>query len=173
MKRDTSQEQVIRQIFANYKNFALYGMSGNKIRPSYFVGTYLALHHFDFVSINPQFDTLFGHPCYKKLREIQPAPEVLVVFRRAEETPQVAQEAVENGVKVLWLQYGIRWDETKKIAEDAGLLYVEDRCIKVEHARYFGNLHDGGINTGLISSKKKKLLGSGPVSMAETCEIKG
>jgi predicted CoA-binding protein len=171
MKRDLSQEPVVRQVFSNYKRFALYGMSGNKIRPSYFVGSYLAFHHFNFVSIHPQYETLFGYPCYKKMKDISPTPEVVVVFRRAEETPQVALEAVEIGAKVLWLQYGIRWEETRKIAENAGLLYVEDRCIKVEHARYFGNLHDGGINTGLISSKKKKLLGSDPVSMAEVCEI--
>ncbi|HEB29730.1 MAG TPA: CoA-binding protein [Spirochaetes bacterium] len=171
MKRDTEQENTIRRIFANYKSFALVGMSGNKIRPSYFVGTYLKANHFDFVSVNPAYDSIFGSPCFKKLEDIDPPPEVVVVFRRADKTPPVAREAVRIGAKVLWLQFGIRNEESKKIAEEAGLLFIEDRCVKVEYARYHGNLHQTGFNTGLISSRKRKSASFNPADLSASCSI--
>ncbi|MCK5613856.1 CoA-binding protein [Candidatus Pacearchaeota archaeon] len=171
MKRDIKQENTIRKIFSNYKRFALFGMSGNKIRPSYFVGTYLNANHFDFVSVNPNYESLFDRPCYKKLENITPPPEVVVVFRRAEETPPIARDAVKIGAKVLWLQLGIRNEEAKKIAEEAGLLFVEDRCVKVEYARYHGNLYQTGFNTGLISSKKRKSHAIDPIDLSSSCSV--
>lgn len=155
MKRDLKQDNIIRRVLKEYKSFALLGMSGDPVRPSYFVGTYFALHHFNFVCINPKYKELFNKPCYPRLQDIHPAPEVLAVFRRAEETPQIAEEALRWGIKVLWLQFGIRNEETKKIAERGGLLFVQDRCLKVEHARFLGNLHQTGFNTGVISSKRR------------------
>jgi hypothetical protein len=70
------------------------------------------------------------------------------VFRRAEDVPPIADEAIAIGAKVLWLQLGIRNDEA------AGLTVVQDRCMKIEHARFFGGLHTVGLNTGVILAKK-------------------
>jgi predicted CoA-binding protein len=64
--------------------------------------------------------------------------DIVDVFRRAEHTPQVAREAVAAGARALWLQLGIRSDEARAVAAEAGLGYVEDRCLKVEHARLLG-----------------------------------
>lgn len=155
MKRDKQQDKVVRNILDNLTRYALYGMSGNPVRPSYFVGTYLSGNGFDFVSINPRLQELFGRPCFAKLQDVTRPPEVVVVFRRAEETPQIAKEAIQIGAKALWLQYGIQYPQTRKIAEEAGLLYVENRCIKVEHARLYGKMHQAGLNTGVISSRKR------------------
>jgi predicted CoA-binding protein len=171
MKRDTEQENIIKKVFSSYKRFALVGMSGNKSRPSYFVGTYLAANNFDFVSVNPGYESIFNRPCYKTLEDINPTPEVVVVFRRADLTPPVAREAVKIGARVLWLQLGIRNEESRKIAEDAGLLFVQDRCVKVEHARYYGNLYQTGFNTGLISSRKRKSRAVEPVDLSPYCEV--
>jgi predicted CoA-binding protein len=80
---------------------------------------------------------------------------VLVVFRRSELTPSIAHEAVTSGVKALWLQLGIRNEEAKRIAEKAGLLFVMDRCLKVEHSRFYGNMYQTGFNTGILSGRKR------------------
>ena len=79
-------------------------------------------------------------------------------FRKPGEIVPLAQEAVAKGAKVLWLQLGIRSDGAAKIASDAGLDVVMDRCVKIEHARILGGLHWAGINTGVISSRRSTSL---------------
>ena len=156
MKKDIQQEKTILKVLSTYKKYVLYGMSGNEVRPSYFVGTYLQSQNVDFISINPKFSNLFGRPCYPSLSCVpSPFPEVAVIFRRAEYTLELAQEAMKMGAKVVWLQLGIKYEPTKRIVLDMGLDYVEDRCIKVEMARYGGKLYQAGFNTGIISSKKR------------------
>jgi predicted CoA-binding protein len=76
------------------------------------------------------------------------------VFRKPEEVLPIADEAIAIGAKVLWLQLGIRNDEAAQKARDAGLIVVQDRCMKIEHARFFGGLHTVGLITGVILSKK-------------------
>jgi predicted CoA-binding protein len=76
------------------------------------------------------------------------------VFRKPEEVLPIADEAIAVGAKVLWLQLGIRNEEAAQKARDAGLIVVQDRCMKIEHARFFGGLHTVGLNTGVILSKK-------------------
>ncbi len=76
------------------------------------------------------------------------------VFRKPEDVPPIAEEAIATGAKVLWLQLGIRNDEAARKAQAAGLTAVQDRCMKIEHARFFGGLHTVGLNTGVILSKK-------------------
>lgn len=172
MKRDIHQEEVVRTILKTFHRFALVGMSGDVIRPSYFVGTYLAGHQFDFVSVNPKYAELFGRPCFKSLKDIRPVPEVVVVFRRAEDTPPVVTEAIALGARAVWLQFGIVSPESRLIAEKAGIPYVEDRCLKVEHARFYGNLHQTGFNTGIISSKKRHMSHSPvDVNQATSCTL--
>ena len=69
--------------------------------------------------------------------------------------PDLAREAVAKGAKVLWMQLGIRSEEAARIASDAGLDVVQNRCVKIEHARIMGGLHWAGVNTGVISAKKR------------------
>jgi predicted CoA-binding protein len=100
---------------------------------------------------------LLGKRVYATLTEAKEAGEqieVVDVFRKAEDTPPIAEEAVKIGAKVLWLQLGVRNDDAGKIAQEAGLTFVQDRCIKIEHARFFGGLHTVGLNTGVIMAKK-------------------
>ncbi|HLJ36505.1 MAG TPA: CoA-binding protein, partial [Ktedonobacteraceae bacterium] len=80
--------------------------------------------------------------------------EIVDVFRRAEDVMPVADEAIAIGAKVLWLQLGIINDAAVQKAEQAGLIAVQNRCMKIEHARFFGGLHTVGLNTGVIMSKK-------------------
>ena len=89
----------------------------------------------------------------------QLAVDVVDVFRRAEETPAIARSAAAIGAKVLWLQLGIRNEEAAAIAGAAGLTVIEDRCMKIEYGRLGGELAWSGINTRIISSRRRQLLG--------------
>lgn len=174
MLRDHDQEQVIHEILSKPRRYALYGMSSNPIRPSHFVGTYLAGHGFDFVSVNPGLTELFGRPAVARLSQVPGGLGVVVVFRKVEECPAVVKEALENGAKYIWLQYGLVSPESRELCRLAGVPYVDDRCLKVEHCRYVGNLFQAGVNTGLVSAARRKThsaeLTEG-LSVAPVCQI--
>ena len=80
--------------------------------------------------------------------------DVVDCFRKADEMPALAREAVAKGAKVLWMQLGIHNDDAARIASDAGLDVVQNRCVKIEHARLMGGLNWAGVNTGVISAKR-------------------
>lgn len=82
-------------------------------------------------------------------------PDLVEVFRKDADLPGVAREAVDIGAKTVWMQLGSWNEEAARIAEDAGLNAVMDRCVKIEHARFHGGLHLAGFNTGVISSKRQ------------------
>ncbi len=147
------------QLLQKYHHVAIVGISANQYRPSHFVAIYLQAEGYDIILINPRYtgQTILGKRVYATLTEAKAAGEqieIVDVFRRPQETPPIAQEASAIGAKVLWLQLGIRNDETARIAQEHGLTFVQDRCIKIEHARFFGGLHTVGLNTGVILSKK-------------------
>jgi uncharacterized protein len=99
------------------------------------VPTYLKEIGFRVVPINPNATELYGVKAYPCLVEVEESPEVVQVFRPSEEAPEIARQAVQIGANALWLQLGIRSDEARRIAEGAGLAYVEDRCMAVESRR--------------------------------------
>lgn len=147
------------ELLKTYHHIAIVGVSADPYRPSHFVAIYLQAEGYHIIPINPRYagQTLLGQHVYPTLTAAKEAGEqieIVDVFRKAQDTPPIAQEAANIGAKVLWLQLGIRNEDTKKIAHDAGLTYVQDRCIKIEHARFFGGLHTAGINTGVILAKK-------------------
>ena len=146
-------------IIQQYRNVAIVGISADQYRPSHFVAIYLQAEGYNIILVNPRYagETILGKCVYATLTEAQEAGEqidIVDVFRRAEDVPPVADEAIAIGAKVLWLQLGIRNDQAAARAEAAGLTVVQDRCIKIEHARFFGGLHTVGLNTGVVLSKK-------------------
>jgi len=147
------------QLLQQYRHVAIVGVSADPYRPSHFVAIYLQAEGYDIIPINPRYagQTLLGKRVYATLTEAKAAGEqieVVDVFRRAEDVPPIAEEAIAIGAKVLWLQLGIRNDEAAKKAQEAGLTVVQDRCMKIEHARFFGGLHTVGLNTGVILARK-------------------
>jgi predicted CoA-binding protein len=146
-------------ILQQYRHIAIVGVSADPYRPSHFVAIYLQAEGYDIIPINPRYagQTLLGKRVYASLTEAKEAGEqieIVDVFRRAEDVMPVADEAIAIGAKVLWLQLGIINDAAVQKAEQAGLIAVQNRCIKIEHARFFGGLHTVGLNTGVIMSKK-------------------
>ncbi len=147
------------KLLQQYKHIAVVGVSADQYRPSHFVAIYLLAEGYDVIPINPRYagKTILGKRVYASLTEAKDAGEqieIVDVFRKAEDTPPIADEATRIGAKVLWLQLGVRNDETGKKAQEAGLIFVQDRCVKMEHARFFGGLHTIGLNTGVILSRK-------------------
>ena len=146
-------------LLQQYRHIAIVGISADQYRPSHFVAIYLQAEGYDIILINPRYagQSLLGKRVYASLTEAKEAGEqieIVDVFRNAEDVPPVAEEAINIGAKVLWLQLGIRNDEVGKLAREAGLTFVQDRCIKMEHARFFGGLHTVGLNTGVVLSRK-------------------
>lgn len=141
------------------RSVAVVGASPHPARASFFVATYLlASTDYDTYFVNPvaaaKGETILGREVFPDLASLPVVPDLVDVFRRAQETPEVAREAVATGARSLWLQLGVWSDEAAHIAEDGGLAVVMDRCLKIEHARFHGGLHLFGFDTGQISARK-------------------
>src|ERR671926_955532 len=134
------------QLLQQYRHVAIVGVSADPYRPSHFVAIYLQAEGYDIVPINPKYagQTLLGKRVYATLTEAKEAGEqieIVDIFRKPEDVLPIVEEAIAIGAKVVWLQLGIRNEEARKKVQEAGLMFVQDRCIKIEHARFFGGLH--------------------------------
>jgi hypothetical protein len=153
LQEATAQQRL--SIIQNAKSAALVGVSANPIRSSNFVASYLVRTPLRTYPVNPMYEEVLGMKCYPALADLPEVPDIVDIFRRPSEIPGVVQQAIEVGAKVVWFQLGLRHDEAAQMAVDAGLLVVQDRCLKIEHARFSGKLHLGGFDTGVISSKRR------------------
>jgi uncharacterized protein len=125
-----SPEQILRES----KTIALVGASPDSDRPSHRVMRYLLGQGYRVIPVRPlDADDVLGVPCVASLADIDEPIDLVDVFRRPEHTPEHAREAVEVGAKALWLQLGIRSEEARSIATEAGLDYVEDACTAIVH----------------------------------------
>lgn len=152
----------LHDILTETKTIAMVGVSLKEIRPSYFVARYLNLKGYRIVPINPGHagKTLFGQMIYPSLSDIpaEIGPVHMVdVFRRSDQVEPIVTEAISalggRGLQSIWMQIGVINDAAAKVAEDAGLKVIMNRCPKIEHQRLFGELRKAGFNTGIISSK--------------------
>jgi uncharacterized protein len=145
------------EIIRSTGTVAMVGASPNRSRPSFFVATYLLSSSVDFDAVwfvHPTADEILGQPVYRSLDDLPAAPDLVDVFRKPEDLPEVCEEAIAAGAKTLWFQLGL-WDEAvAQRAAGAGLACVMNRCLKIEHARWAGGLHLAGFDTGVISSRR-------------------
>jgi len=144
----------LRRILARSHTIAVVGLSAQWYRPSYFAAKYMQDHGYRIVPVNPNYQAILGEKCYPNLTAIPHSVDVVDCFRKPGELVLIAREAVSIGAKVLWMQLGIRNDEAARIATDAGLEVVMNRCVKIEHARILGGLNWAGVNTGVISARR-------------------
>jgi predicted CoA-binding protein len=133
-------DEALRDLMRETKVIAVVGLSANPDRASNQVAWYLHHQGYKLFGVNPNCPEpeVFGVPMVPSLDQVPEPIDLVEVFRRPEHTPSVARDAVAVGAGALWLQLGIRSPEARAIAEDAGLRYVEDRCLKVDHARLLG-----------------------------------
>jgi uncharacterized protein len=143
------------RILRNAKSIAIVGASPNAARASYFVGTYLQQSSpYRVYFVNPMAETILGEKAYPDLASLPEVPDIVDVFRKGSDIPDVIDEVVAVGAKTVWVQLGI-WNQDAAICgESKGLTVVMDRCIKIEHARFNGGLHLLGFDTGQITSRK-------------------
>ena len=149
----SAQERLA--ILRKAKSIAIVGASPNAARSSYFVGTYLQQSSdYRVYFVNPNADTILGQKAYPNLASLPEVPDIVDVFRKASDIPQVIDEVIASGAKAVWVQLGIWNQEAAIYGESKGLTVVMDRCIKVEHARFHGGLHLLGFDTGVITARK-------------------
>jgi predicted CoA-binding protein len=139
------------------RTVAMLGASPNPARASNFVATYLlSSSDYDVFFVNPNAEEIYGRPVYKSLADLPVVPDLVDVFRRQQDLPTVLDDVLAvEGVRTLWLQFGLYDEDVARRAEAAGLEVVMDRCLKVEHARFHGGLHLAGFNTGVLSARRR------------------
>ena len=149
-----SDIQTLRHILGETRSLAVVGLSADWFRPSNFAAKYMQAHGYRVIPVNPRYEEILGEKCYPDLASIPEKVDMVDVFRRPEQCPDIARQAVAIGARFLWLQIGVVSEAARQIAADAGLEVVMDRCVKIEYARLFGGLNWFGVNTRLISARR-------------------
>ena len=147
-----------REILRGARTIAVVGASANPARPANFVLTYLLSSSADYEvwPVTPNDSEILGVKTYPSLADLPGEPDIVDAFRRTDQLPAVAREAVAAGAKTFWMQLGLHSDEAVEIAHSAGLNVVSNRCVKIEHARFHGGLHLAGFDTGVISARRTR-----------------
>jgi predicted CoA-binding protein len=144
----------IRRILKNSRTIAVVGLSANWWRPSYFAAKYMQEYGYRIIPVNPMYTEVLGEKCFASLAEVPEQIDIVDCFRKSEEMPALAEQAIAMGAGCLWMQIGVANAAAAAIASHAGLDVVADRCVKIEHARLFGGLNFVGVNTRIISAKR-------------------
>ena len=136
MHRDVN-EQLIQKILEHSKTIAVVGLSNNPARPSYRVAQYMQEHGYRIIPVNPRLKTVLGETAYPDLLSIPYNVDIVNVFRRSEDVPPIIDDALKLKPNTIWLQLGIINQEAAEKCRDAGNCIVMDKCIKIEHCRFF------------------------------------
>jgi uncharacterized protein len=167
MNHDSYSDDYIAAILNDARTFAFLGASASSNRPSYFAMKYLLGKGYHVIPVNPGHagQQILGQTVYGALADVPGPVDVIDIFRNAQAALGAAREAIalkdKLGLKVLWLQLGVRNDEAAAEAEAAGLTVVMNRCPKIEYGRLSGEIGWAGVNTGTISSVRPKLAAHG------------
>lgn len=148
----TANERLL--ILERYRRIAMVGLSSDPYRPSHFAALYLLAKGYDVIPVNPGADEIVGRPSYPSLADVPGSVEVVDIFRAPTAVPGIVDEALAIGAQVIWMQLGVVHEQAAQTARQAGLEVVMDRCMKIEHARFFGGLATLGLTTGIISARR-------------------
>mgnify|MGYP001814103737 CR=1 FL=1 len=141
------------------RTVAMVGASSNASRASNFVATYLlGATEWTVWFVNPHEKEILGHPVFPSLADLPAVPDLVDVFRRRSDLPGVVGEAIDIGAPAIWFQLGLVHDEAAAEASTSGMDVVQNRCLKIEHARFAGGLHIAGFDTGVIDSRRTRLV---------------
>ena len=148
---------TIRRLLAETRTIAIVGLSSEPQKASHFVGSYLRHVGYRIVPVNPRGGRILDQAVYPDLSAIPETVDLVVVFRPPIEALGLAGQAVAIGARALWLQLRIVNFDAAELALGAGLAVVMDKCVKLEHGRFAGTLHWGGMNTEIVSARKARL----------------
>jgi predicted CoA-binding protein len=159
MNHDGYPNSYIRDILERVHVIATVGASAHWNRPSYFAMKYLQAKGYRIVPVNPKEagGEILGATVYAGLSDIPEPVDMVQLFRPSEAVAPFVEEAIACGTKIVWMQLGVRNDAAAARAEDAGLSVVMNRCAKIEYGRLNGELGWSGINTGVISAKRRAI----------------
>jgi predicted CoA-binding protein len=145
----------IRELLRTARTIAVVGLSTEKTKASNMVASYLLDEGYEVIPVHPKADSILGRPAYASADAIPFAVDIVNVFRPASEIDAVVEQAIRNGAKAVWTQLRIVNLSAMSAARSAGLIAVADRCIKIEHGRYGGALHWAGMNTEVITARRR------------------
>lgn len=163
MSHDSYSDDYIADILRECRVFAFVGASANTSRPSYFAMKYLLLKGYSVIPVNPGIagQALLGQTAVGRIGDLVAPVDVIDIFRNSDAALEITREAIALkdalGLKVIWMQLGVRHDEAARLAEAAGLRVVMNRCPKIEYGRLSGEIGWAGINTGRLTSARPKL----------------
>ncbi len=155
-------DELIRRVLKDTRTIAMAGASPNWVRPSNFAMKYLQGKGYQVHPINPGHagKEIWGRMTYAALADVPGPIDMLDIFRNSEAAGNLVDEAIElkndKQIKIIWMQLGVINEDAAKRAEDAGLTVIMDRCPKIEYGRLFGELGWSGVNSGIITSKRRK-----------------
>ncbi len=167
MNHDRYSDDYIAGILNGVRTFAFIGASANTSRPSYFAMKYLIGKGYTVIPVNPGLagQQLLGQTAVASMQDLAAPVEVIDIFRNSTVALDITREAIalkdKLGLKVVWMQLGVRNDEAAREAEAAGLQVVMNKCPKIEYGRLSGEIGWAGVNSGRISSIRPKLAAHG------------
>ncbi|HTP76818.1 MAG TPA: CoA-binding protein [Rhizomicrobium sp.] len=163
----TYPDELIKSILRSTKVIAMVGASGNDMRPSYFAMMYLLAKGYVVHPINPGMagKKILGQTVYGSLADVPAPVDMVDIFRTSDAAPGIVKEALAEkdrlGIKTIWMQLGVISEEAAGLARAAGLTVVMDRCPKIEHGRFSGEIGWMGVNRKVIDNRKPLLFGKG------------
>lgn len=170
MSHDSYSDSYIRRILNTVKTVAMVGISPKENRPSYFVFKYLKERGYRMIPINPgqAGKEILGEKVYARLGDIPQPVDMVDIFRGSDHVMPIVRGAIALTLKpkVIWMQLTVRNDEAAKLAEDAGLKVVMNRCPKIEYGRLSSEISWIGVNSRVLSSRRAQPLGKGVQRMS-------
>jgi predicted CoA-binding protein len=160
-------DSLIKSILRSTKTIAMVGASGNDMRPSYFAMMYLLAKGYVVHPINPGMagKKILGQSVYGSLQEVPAPVDMVDIFRTSDAALEIVREALAEkdrlGIKTIWMQLGVINEDAAQLARDAGLTVIMDRCPKIEHGRFSGEIGWMGVNRKVIDNRKPLLFGKG------------
>jgi len=159
VNHDDYDDKYLISVLKDAKTVAMVGASANWNRPSFFAMKYMQQKGFRVIPVNPGVarQEILGETVMANLDEIDEPVDMVDIFRNSEAAGPITDDAIKAGAKIIWMQLGVQNDAAAKRAEDAGLRVVMNRCPKIEYARLYGELSWHGINSHVITSKRRRL----------------
>src|ERR1700744_2800144 len=160
-------DDLIKSVLRSTKVIAMVGASANDMRPSYFAMKYLLAKGFIVHPVNPGLagKEIMGQKVYASLKDVPAPVDMVDIFRAAEFAPAIVKDAIAEkdrlGLKTIWMQLGVINEEAEKLAKEAGLTVIMDRCPKIEYGRLSGEIGWMGVNRKVIDNRKPLLFGKG------------
>ncbi len=139
MPLENASAEEVRQLLTSSRTIAVVGLSDKPDRDSYHVAQYLQQQGYRIIPVNPAVTSVLGEKAYARLEDVPEKIDVVDVFRKPEAVPEIVASAIAVGAKAVWMQLGIAHNAAAEMARKAGLRVVMNKCLLIEHRRFFAS----------------------------------